>query len=51
MDLFSVDGKIVKQILLSGSDWINVNTLAAGAYVYIIKSNERTLKSGKVIVD
>ena len=51
MDLFSVDGKIVKQILLTGSDFINVNTLAAGAYVYMIKSNERTLKSGKVIVD
>lgn len=50
LDLHSVDGKKLESFRLTGNDCLNADNFSDGTYIYIVRSDNRTLKSGKIIV-
>lgn len=50
IDLYSIDGKLIFTHCLQYEHSIDVINLVAGAYVYVIKTGNRNLKSGKLML-
>ncbi len=51
LELYTVDGKLIATHSLKGIRSIDVSKLATGNYVYLVKSDNRNLKSGKLYLN
>ena len=50
IDLYSIDGKKLETFSLTGNDCLTINNFTKGPFVYILRSDKSTLKSGKVVL-
>jgi hypothetical protein len=46
--MFNVEGKLIKELNISGSKKINITQLEKGLYTYDFFSKDERLKSGKI---
>ena len=46
--MFTVDGRLVKELNIYGSKRINISPLEKGIYIYDFFSNDERLKNGKI---
>ena len=46
--MFSVEGRLIKQLNIYGSDKISITQLEKGVYIYDFFSNDKRLKNGKI---
>lgn len=46
--LFTVDGRLIKELNIYGSKRINITPLEKGIYIYDFFSNDERLKNGKI---
>ena len=46
--MFSVEGKLIKQLNIYGSKKISITQLEKGIYIYDFFSNDKRLKNGKI---
>jgi nitrous oxidase accessory protein NosD len=46
--MFTVEGKLIKELTISGSKKVNITKLEKGVYIYDFFSNDEKLKSGQI---
>lgn len=46
--MFSVEGRLIKQLNIYGSNRISITQLEKGIYIYDFFSNDKRLKNGKI---
>ena len=46
--MFSVEGRLVRELSMYGSQKINITQLEKGIYIYDFFSNDKRLKNGKI---
>ena len=46
--MFSVDGRLIKELNIYGSQRISITPLEKGIYIYDFFSNDKRLKNGKI---
>ncbi len=51
LDLYSTDGKLISSNCMMCSKFIDVSKLPSGNYVYVVKTENRNLKSGKIFIN
>lgn len=51
VQLFGIDGKLVKNVAVSGTDGsLNLNGMPKGVYVFSVKEGNKQLQSGKIVL-